>query len=261
MLVFGRKSRANFIQKGAVPTCRILFLKQGPKLSALPETIGNNYWKNCQRWTIYTLFESQTTLTTKNAIAVLNPDGEKLGYVRSGLAKELVAYMELYPDSVLIGEILEITGDEVGKNYGCNIEISIIRSCDKSLKPSSQTDITKDLYRSKASTLSNDSIAFWVVGAIGLFISLGGFILAWPIGVILFILDLVFFGFGVHYWKLASKLGRIADNDCTIENTNVKRTGEKTIRPFIAIAIIVAFLIAVLVIGYAIHMICFPPSP
>ncbi len=197
----------------------------------------------------------------ENAIAVLNPDGEKLGYVRSGLAKELVAYMELYPDSVLIGEILEITGDEVGKNYGCNIEISIIRSCDKSLKPSSQTDITKDLYRSKASTLSNDSIAFWVVGAIGLFISLGGFILAWPIGVILFILDLVFFGFGVHYWKLASKLGRIADNDCTIENTNVKRTGEKTIRPFIAIAIIVAFLIAVLVIGYAIHMICFPPSP
>lgn len=261
MLVFGRKSRANFIQKGAVPTCRILFLKQGPKLSALTRDNRQQLLEELSEMDDIHLVREPNNPHDENAIAVLNPDGEKLGYVRSGLAKELVAYMELYPDSVLIGEILEITGDEVGKNYGCNIEISIIRSCDKSLKPSSQTDITKDLYRSKASTLSNDSIAFWVVGAIGLFISLGGFILAWPIGVILFILDLVFFGFGVHYWKLASKLGRIADNDCTIENTNVKRTGEKTIRPFIAIAIIVAFLIAVLVIGYAIHMICFPPSP
>ena len=50
----------------------------------------------------------------ENAIAVLNPNGEKLGYIRSGLAKELVSYMMLYPGAVLIGEILEITGDEVG---------------------------------------------------------------------------------------------------------------------------------------------------
>lgn len=64
----------------------------------------------------------------ENAIAVLNPDGEKLGYIRSGLAKELVVYMELYPDSVLIGEILDITGDEVGKSYGCNIEVSVVRT-------------------------------------------------------------------------------------------------------------------------------------
>lgn len=78
----------------------------------------------------------------ENAIAVLNPNGEKLGYIRSGLAKELVSYMDLYPDAVLIGEILEITGDEVGKNYGCNIEISMIRSnCEDSNPP---TGIKKD---------------------------------------------------------------------------------------------------------------------
>ena len=71
-----------------------------------------------------------------NAIAVLNPDGEKLGYIRAGLARDLVAYMELYPNSILVGEILEITGDEVGKNYGCNIEISMIHSNDENHKAS-----------------------------------------------------------------------------------------------------------------------------
>lgn len=75
----------------------------------------------------------------ENAIAVLNPNGEKLGYIRSGLAKELVSYMKLYPDAVLIGEILEITGDEVGKNYGCNIEVSLVRlhytTCPSPMQP------------------------------------------------------------------------------------------------------------------------------
>lgn len=82
-----------------------------------------------------------------NAIAVLNPDGKKLGYIRAGLAEELSRLMELYPDSVLLGDIIEVTGGEGGKNYGCNIEISMIQSNDENYKASTiaQKDRTANI--------------------------------------------------------------------------------------------------------------------
>lgn len=78
----------------------------------------------------------------ENAIAVLNPNGEKLGYIKAGLAEELSGLMELYPDAVLTGDIIEVTGGEDGKSYGCNIEISMIRSNEEDFNP--PTGIKKD---------------------------------------------------------------------------------------------------------------------
>lgn len=107
----------------------------------------------------------------ENAIAVLNPDGEKLGYIRSGLAKELVSYMKLYPDAVLIGEILEITGDEVGKNYGCNIEVSLVRLTNNK----NRIDTRKKRKISKAKVLTIVMVFILsCTGAVFLFIGLYG---------------------------------------------------------------------------------------
>lgn len=63
----------------------------------------------------------------ENAIAVLNAEGKKLGYLRAELAEEVSLYLERNPGSVLLGSILEITGGTDGKNYGCNIEVSVVR--------------------------------------------------------------------------------------------------------------------------------------
>lgn len=140
-----------------------------------------------------------------NAIAVLNPNGEKLGYIRSGLAKELASYMQLYPDAILIGEILEITGDEVGKNYGCNIEISLMNPDDRALI-THQVNIT-----------ARYATIFWVIGFITLMLSLPAFDLAWPIGVFFLLISAVLIAIGAYFLKLSSTLeksiyGQITQN-------------------------------------------------
>lgn len=63
-----------------------------------------------------------------NAIAVYNEYGNQLGYLRADLASELGPLMDEFPESVLTGSVLEITGGDAENYYGCNIEISLVYS-------------------------------------------------------------------------------------------------------------------------------------
>lgn len=130
----------------------------------------------------------------ENAIAVLNPSGEKLGYLKAGLAEELSDLMELYPDAILFGDILEITGGEDGKNHGCNIEITLI-------KPDNRALITHQV-----NITARYATIFWVIGFITFVFSLLAFDLAWPIGVFIVLIAAVLIAIGAYFLKHSSTL-------------------------------------------------------
>lgn len=171
----------------------------------------------------------------ENAIAVLNPDGEKLGYIRSGLAKELVVYMELYPDSVLIGEILDITGDEVGKSYGCNIEITLINPDDRAL------------ISHQVNANATCAVILFVLGFFTLAFSIPAFFVAWPIGVFILLITVAFFATGAYLLKFSSALEKAANGHPEL---NAPKRSAK--RRFVMFLSLVMAVFAALLIGCAI---------
>ena len=167
-----------------------------------------------------------------NAIAVLNPDGEKLGYIRAGLARDLAAYMELYPNSILVGEILEITGDEVGKNYGCNIEITLIKPYDHAL-------ISKQV-----NTNLTYAVILFVLGFFTLAFSVPAFAVAWPIGVFVLLIAVAFFATGAYLIKSSSVLEKSMSGQI-VQKTQEKRKNQK-----VKVLIWIFSLVGILLVVY-----------
>lgn len=151
----------------------------------------------------------------ENAIAVLNSYGEKLGYIRSELAERIVHYIEEYPDTVLLGNILEITGGTDGKSYGCNIEVILammhqinVPGPDQALKQRTEFSAMKEResreVMKKISSLKTSAIVFYIIGVVGLITGILAFDLAWPIGVFILLLSIIPFLIGHHYSALAN---------------------------------------------------------
>lgn len=160
----------------------------------------------------------------ENAIAVLNAEGKKLGYLRAELAEEITYCLERNPDAVLLGNILEITGGTYGKNYGCNIEVSVVRIQKESAKQQtvsdimgtrkiySMDDVDKTIILNKISSLKNTSVALYILGAVALIASIFGFDLAWPIGVFILLVSVIVFAAGRYYSKLATNAKKYLDS-------------------------------------------------
>lgn len=131
-----------------------------------------------------------------NAIAVLNSDEKKLGYINSELAEEICSEMDADPESFLTGSILEVTGGYDGKSFGCNIEVSLC----------SLAQEKKEIALNKAKSLKSYASIFYVMGVVAAIISIFGFSSAWPIGVFILIIAIVIFAVGAYYSKLGSAI-------------------------------------------------------
>ncbi len=177
-----------------------------------------------------------------NAIAVLNPDGEKLGYIRAGLAKDLVAYMELYPDSILVGEILEITGDEVGKNYGCNIEITLIKPYDHELI----SKYDHALISKQFNTNATYAVILFVLGSFTLVFSAPAFAVASLIGVFVLLIAVAFFATGAYLLKFSFALEK------SLSGRIVQKTRENQKKQKVKVLIWIFALVGILLVVYGI---------
>lgn len=61
----------------------------------------------------------------ENAIKIYSLEGDHIGYVSKELAKKIAPFLDKNTDYDLEGLVLQVTGGEEGKSFGCNIRIWI----------------------------------------------------------------------------------------------------------------------------------------
>lgn len=112
------------VSKGVVAVKTIFETKT--KIVGVTKGKRQTYLANLSEFDEIDLIREEDNPYDPNAISVVNSDGNKLGYLNSKLAEDLCYFSDSNPNAFLVGSILEITGGSEGKNYGCNIEVSLI---------------------------------------------------------------------------------------------------------------------------------------